>query len=255
MVTSPKAIILRVAGTNCERETKIAFEKAGISAEIVHLNCLKRKRLLRKYQILCLPGGFSYGDYISAGKVFALEMENRLGDDLRDFIQKDRLILGICNGFQILVKLGLLPFSDFSPSVSLILNDSGHFEDRWVWLKREEKSKSSFWFSHMPQVFPLPVAHAEGKFYTEVNLLDKIEIEKLIALRYVDEKGAEAGYPYNPNGSLRNIAAIINPTGRILGMMPHPERYIYSEHCPYQKERVSQAWGLEIFRNIKKFFS
>jgi len=255
MAISPRAIILRAAGTNCERETKLAFEKAEVEADIVHVSTLKhKKQLFHKYQIICLPGGFSYGDYISAGKVFALELENIFKEELQEFMHKGGLILGICNGFQILVKLGLLPFSDFQPRCSLILNDSGRFEDRWVWLKKERIDRH-FWFRNLPEVFPLPVAHAEGKFYTEDNLLGKIEEENLVALRYVNEEGERRGYPFNPNGSLKNIAAVVNTEGNILGMMPHPERYIYAEHCPYEKEEKAQAWGLEVFKNIKSYFA
>ena len=253
MAISVKACILRAAGTNCERETKLAFEKAEISAEIVHLNQLaEKKNLLAEYQVICLPGGFSYGDYISAGKVFALELERRFSDVLRKFLEKDRLILGICNGFQILVKLGFLPFSDFKQRASLILNDSGRFEDRWVWLKKEKEE--SFWFNNMPEVFSLPIAHAEGKFYTEEDLLDKIEREQLLALRYSDEEGKSAPYPYNPNGSLKDIAAVVNEKGNILGMMPHPERYLEGAYCPYAKGKT-KGWGLELFKNIKSYFA
>lgn len=252
-----RACILFAAGTNCDRETAAAFEMAGAKAETVHINALKkRERLLKDFDILVIPGGFSYGDYIASGRVLANEIRHNLKDDLVEFHGDGKLILGICNGFQVLVKAGLLPAFEapFEPQcVTLDTNDSGRYEDRWVWLAVEES----------PCVFTrgiespcyLPVAHAEGKFLAaSAETLGRLADNRQVALRYVTEQGEPAEYPENPNGSEQGIAGICDPTGRIFGLMPHPERFVRREHHPrWHRERLTKPQGNAIFENAIRY--
>jgi phosphoribosylformylglycinamidine synthase len=252
-----KACVLRTAGTNCDKETAFAFKQAGAEVELVHVNSLvSAEKKLGDYSILAFPGGFSYGDDIASGKVFANELRCKLAEDIKGFIAQGKLIIGICNGFQILVKAGLLPGGDsFKQETSLIINDSGKFEDRWVYLrnsKSEIRNPKCVWTKDLPEVIYLPVAHGEGKFVTK----DKATLERLkrngqVVFQYCDEAGALAGYPVNPNGSTENIAGICDPTGRILGLMPHPERHISAEQHPRRnKEKNNLAGdGFQVFKN------
>jgi phosphoribosylformylglycinamidine synthase I len=254
-----KVIILRTAGTNCDMETAFAFEKVGASADLVHINSLaSRTATLDNYQILAIPGGFTYGDDIASGKILANEIKYKLKDEIIGFIKKGKLIIGICNGFQVLVKSGLLPnsagtFDDIE--VTLSINDSGKFEDRWVYLKRqksEAKGQNCIWTEGIEDIVYLPVAHAEGKFIPrDEKTLESIRGTGLVALTYCDENGKEAKYPANPNGSVEGIAGISDPTGRIFGLMPHPERHIFNTQHPRWtriKEKKSPD-GLAIFEN------
>jgi len=250
-MAKPKVLIIRVAGTNCDKETEFAFSSLGADTFLWHINHLKEKENLDDFQIICLPGGFSYGDNLGAGKIFSLELILWFKDRLKRFIEKGGLILGICNGFQVLVKSGILPDLDFKQKVTLTNNDSGKFEDRWVYLKIE---RSLLWFKGLPTIISLPVAHGEGKFFCKKEVLGEIEKRGLVALRYVDEGGNLASYPFNPNGSLNNIAGICDGKGRILGLMPHPERFIFFSQYPFwQKERIP-AFGKIIFKNIIDYF-
>jgi len=253
-----KALVIRTAGTNCDKETSYACSIAGMDVDLYHINYL-RSRDLSSYQIICIPGGFSYGDDLGAGKIFSLELSLWFRDAIHKHIDKGGLIIGICNGFQVLVRLGILPFLDFTPGVTLLENDSQRFEDRWVYLKVEENSKAKdIWFKGLSSIIHLPVAHGEGKFYAEDNVLDEIENEGMVALRYVRPDGKIDGYPYNPNGSLRAIAGITDRSGRILGLMPHPERCIFSHHHPLwrrpDEKSKSLPWGLKIFENAREYF-
>lgn len=250
-----KVLIIRTAGTNCDLETAYAFELAGARCERIYIDAVKKKNLL-DYKILVLPGGFTYGDDISAGKIFANEIKYKLRDAILDFIEKGNLILGICNGFQVLVKAGILPgYEDYftDQSVSLITNDSERFEDRWVDLKVH--GERSIFTKGINNIISLPVAHAEGKFVIKNRKILK-RIERQIVFQYVDEKGNLAGYPYNPNGSILNIAGIADKTGRILGLMPHPERYIsYLQHPLHTRKPLSEKGdGFKIFENGVKYF-
>ncbi|MCF6150559.1 MAG: phosphoribosylformylglycinamidine synthase I [Candidatus Kuenenia sp.] len=231
---SPKVLILRTAGTNCDNETKYAFEKAGAKVDVVHINALlSKKNLLENYQLLALPGGFTYGDDVAAGKILANQIKYNLEEEIKTFIDKKKLILGICNGFQVLVRAGLLPsFESFQQEATLTHNDSNKFEDRWVHLKI--CSDKSFFINkiNVPVLY-LPVAHGEGKFLTKNSaVLEKMIKNRQVIFQYVDEKGEKAGYPFNPNGSILNIAGVCDQTGQILGMMPHPERNVDPMHQP-----------------------
>ncbi|OPX17607.1 phosphoribosylformylglycinamidine synthase I [candidate division WOR-3 bacterium 4484_100] len=250
----PKVLVLRAAGTNCDVETAYAFELAGAEAERVYIDELIKKDIL-KYQIIALPGGFTYGDDIAAGKILANEIKYKLQDKFLKFIEQDRLIIGICNGFQVLVKAGILPGFDGyfeKQSVSLITNDSERFEDRWVYLKVH--SDRSVFTRGIKSLITLPVAHAEGKFVTHNGILDRIK--ENIVFQYVDAEARLAGYPFNPNGSVMNIAGITDPTGRILGLMPHPERFISPlQHPAHTREELSDIGdGLLIFKNGVEYF-
>jgi phosphoribosylformylglycinamidine synthase len=248
-----KVIVLRTAGTNCDYETVHAFQLAGAETDLVHINQLiKRKKRLDDYHILALPGGFSYGDDIAAGKLLANELKYKIGDQLEYFIAAGKLVIGICNGFQVLVRAGLLPgFNGISDAqeATLYLNDSAKFECRWSYLRTQD-SPSVFTKNLKSQIY-LPVAHAEGKFTAEEKVLDALQENRQIVFRYIDPYGEFAGYPWNPNGSYRNIAGICDSTGRILGMMPHPERYLNRlKHPRWTRENLPEEGdGLAIFRN------
>ena len=249
----PKVCVLRSAGTNCDQETSAAFSLAGACAELLHINQLvTRKRTLDDFHILALPGGFSYGDDIASGKIFANELRFKLADSLRKFIADGKLIIGICNGFQILVKSGLLPGEiDFSQTTSLIINDSGKFESRWVYLK---PAGDCVWTKGLKEIIYLPVAHGEGKFVVaQKQVLNRLKKNKQIVFQYCDAAGNFSGYPDNPNGSLENIAGITDSTGRILGLMPHPERHLLSLQHPRKEKFNCQGDGLQIFKNGVKY--
>ncbi len=244
-----RTLILRAPGTNCDAETVFAFQRAGAEVSLIHVNQLIRhEERLADYQIMVVPGGFTYGDDIAAGKVLANELRLKLGDDIRKFIEDGKLVLGICNGFQVLVRAGILPeLSDDGSQVStLVANDSGKFECRWVYLGVNKQSPCVF-TRDMESLY-LPVAHAEGKFVTLVDDLSGLNI----VLRYTDESGnPEAGYPYNPNGSVGNIAGICDKSGRIFGLMPHPERHIRGTQHPRwtRNDAREHGDGFRIFLN------
>ncbi len=251
-MNKPKVIVLRTAGTNCDKETVFAFQKSGADVELVHINSLLRKENnLESFQILALPGGFSYGDDVAAGKILANELRFKLGQDIKKFISQGKLIIGICNGFQILVKAGILPGNDnFSQEASLTLNDSAKFEDRWIYLKRPKDK--CVWTKNFPEIIYLPVAHGEGKFVVKDNsVLKKIQQNNQVVFKYCDEKGKSAGYPANPNGSIDDIAGICDNTGRILGLMPHPERHFLKEQHPrwIRDGKSKFGDGAAIFQN------
>lgn len=255
----PKVIVLRTAGTNCDYETVHAFQMVGADVDLIHINQLIRgKKELIRYQILALPGGFSYGDDIAAGKLLANELKYRLREPIEQFVADGKLIIGICNGFQVMVRAGLLPgFNGISKNqeATLYTNDSGKFECRWVYLKNVENNKCVF-TKNIKQIIYLPVAHGEGKFTTiNENVLNKLEENNQVVLKYTDANGECKGYPWNPNGSDRSIAGICDSTGRIFGLMPHPERYISKYHHPrWTREKLdNEGDGLAIFRNAVEY--
>ena len=243
-----RTLIIRAPGTNCDQETIFAFQQAGAEVSLVHVNQLIRhEEKLADYQILVIPGGFTYGDDIAAGKVLANELKLKLGEDIVRFIEGGKLILGICNGFQVLVKAGFLPelSNGGSPRLTLATNDSGKFECRWVYLRANKQSPCVF--TRGIESLYLPVAHAEGKLVPLGTLSDVN-----IALYYADEQGnTEAGYPYNPNGSVGNIAGICDASGRVFGLMPHPERHVRGTQHPQWTRSGAKKYGdgFQIFQN------
>jgi len=253
-----RALVLRTAGTNCDVETAFALEKAGAKADIIHVQRVtERPPMLQDYQILALPGGFSYGDDVAAGKVFANELKHKLGDPLAAFVDAGNLVIGICNGFQVMVKIGLLPgpFRPATPqTVTLTYNDSNKFEDRWVHLK---VVSDRCVFTRGIETLYIPVAHGEGKFVAQQEtLLDQLEANGQVVFRYVNPNLQSDGYPWNPNGSQRDIAGICDPTGRILGLMPHPERHVLpTQHPRWTRDGLrSEGDGAAVFRNAVSYF-
>jgi len=257
---NPKVCVLRTAGTNCDNETAFAFSEAGAVSEIIHINrFIAKEKSLGEYQILALPGGFSYGDDIASGKIFANELRYKLFDEISRFIEDGKLIIGICNGFQILVKSGLLPGTmpgrrpgngSFAQDTSLIINDSGKFEDRWVHLK--SSPSKCVWTRNLPEIIYLPVAHGEGKFVTkDKEVLERLKNNGQVVFQYCDQKGNLSGYPVNPNGSEADIAGICDAGGRIFGLMPHPERHAdFLQHPAWTaKKGGREGDGLKIFKN------
>jgi phosphoribosylformylglycinamidine synthase len=244
-----KTLILRAPGTNCDFETQVAFEQAGAEVDLALVTELfHREKRLSDYQIMVIPGGFTYGDDVSAGKILANELKLRLGGDIPRFIEDGKLILGICNGFQVLVKAGILPGLPEAGSqpITLTSNDSGRFECRWVYLQVNEASPCIF--TRGISTLYLPVAHGEGKVVIEPDAADGLNI----VLSYADEAGnIWAGYPYNPNGSIRNIAGICDASGRIFALMPHPERFIRWTQHPRWTREIPRNYGdgLQIFLN------
>ncbi len=254
----PNVLVLRAAGSNCDQEAQFAFQYAGANAELIHVNrLLEGDTKLEKFQILVIPGGFTYGDDISAGKVLANQLKYKLADQLLAFHAADKLILGICNGFQVLVKAGLLPEMDLNASqtVTLTNNASGKFEDRWVHLRVNE-SPCVFTRGVKSLVY-FPVAHAEGKFVVRnEQVMEKLLQNRQIVFQYAGADGDKPAYPQNPNGSMRDVAGICDPSGRILGLMPHPERHIDPTHHP-QWTRIGLAEegdGVALFSNAVSYF-
>lgn len=244
-----KALMLRAPGTNRDVDTQIAFEMVGAEVESALVTELFRKeKRLDDYHIAVIPGGFTYGDDISAGRIMANEIRLRLGEDIKKFVEDGRLVLGICNGFQVLVKTGILPgiTGQGEQPVTLTNNDSGKFECRWVYLKVNKKSPCVF--TRGIKGMYVPIAHGEGKLVASPEILEQLNI----VVQYVDEKGnTGAGYPANPNGSVKNIAGICDASGRIFGLMPHPEDFIrWTQHPRWTREKPREdLYGLQIFAN------
>lgn len=248
-VATVRVLVLRAAGINCDEETAFAWEQAGAQADRVHVNrLLDTPRCLDAYQVLTVPGGFSYGDDIASGKILANQLAHHLGKDLRAFVDRGGLVLGICNGFQVLVRLGLLPGPDCGVRVSLTLNDSGRYEDRWVSVRAEVPHCA---FLSEGEDFAFPVAHTEGKFVTDggIAAVSRLAAERRVALRYVSANGGEPQFPENPNGSIGNVAGLVDATGRVLGLMPHPERNTLPTHRPGWTGDISaETDGRRFFR-------
>jgi phosphoribosylformylglycinamidine synthase I len=255
----PRILILHATGTNRDRDVAWACELAGGNPEIVHINqVVAAERQLLDYQMLVLPGGFSYGDDLGAGKLWAVALRHRLADDLNAFVATQRPVLGICNGFQVLVKSGLLPglAGEKGPNgvlgeqiVTLTRNDSACFECRWVYLQPQSASPCIF-TRELAEPIYCPVAHGEGKFVArDEETLAAIESRGLVALRYIGGDGQAASYPWNPNGSQANIAGICNPQGTVLGLMPHPEDHLIPQHHPRFHRGERSLSGLHLFQN------
>ncbi len=249
-----KICILRIEGTNCELETFLSFKRLGASAEIVHLKQLigavkeREKRNLKDYGLLVIPGGFSSGDYIRAGAILAARIKGALGKEIVDFIRTGNPILGICNGFQVLVEMGLLPGFGAHEEIemqqaALTTNDSARFECRPTFIKHENRGNCVFTKRiEKGCILKMPCAHAEGKFFIDERkretYIQLLEENDQIVFRYVDPDGNYASYPWNPNGSIYNIAGICSPEGNILGLMPHPERAFYAFMDPEWSRRA-----------------
>jgi phosphoribosylformylglycinamidine synthase subunit PurQ / glutaminase len=252
----PKTLILRTAGTNCDGETAHAFERAGAATEFLHINrLLENPRLIHDYQILAFPGGFSYGDDIAAGKILANQITHHLRDVLREFIDAGKPVIGICNGFQVLVKTDLLPGTVAGQSgqtATLTNNDCGRFVDRWI--RVAPRGNKCIWTTGVSPL-DLPIAHGEGKFVPANDTIRQALWDNdQVALVYVkpDDSPAAGKLPDNPNGSTDDIAGVCDASGLVFGLMPHPERHIEPfQHPAWTRQRPLPAvgQGLKIFQN------
>jgi len=262
-MSKPKVLILRAPGTNCDQETAYAFDMAGGESSFVHINQLiETPAMIKDFQILCLPGGFSYGDDIAAGRILGSQMQSKLSDVLAEFHADGKLILGICNGFQILIKSGfLLQSDDEGLPATLTWNDSGRFVDCWVNLKTN--NEKCVFLRDVEQMY-LPIAHAEGKFVPRNDsVLDQLSSNDQLALKYClpDGTNGDVPYPHNPNGSTAHVAGVCDETGRIFGLMPHPERHIDPTHHPRWTRREKtrredgKGDGFTVFENAVGFFA
>ena len=275
----PKVCVLRAPGTNCDVETAFAFEQCGALADRVHVfRILDNPGMLADYQLLCVPGGFSYGDDIGAGVIFSRQLRGRLGDAIGDFLQGDKLVLGICNGFQVLLKAGILPGgadgwppnADEPPPATLTWNQNGKYTALWVRLKVLNANNV---FLRGISELELPIAHAEGKLVLrDPQLLETWQAAGQTAICYAPHRNAAAAgepsttrdaspfvrlpYPDNPNGSDANLAALSDRSGRVLGLMPHPERFLFAtQHPQWTRRRLTgEGQGMRVFRNAVGYF-
>jgi phosphoribosylformylglycinamidine synthase subunit PurQ / glutaminase len=252
---NPRALVLAGFGINCDYETAAAFEMAGAAADRIHLNDLiAQPKRFEQYQIFAIPGGFSFGDDVASGKILANRIRFRLGDALNRFVDNGNLAIGICNGFQVMAKMGLLPRfkPGFMQDVTLTHNDSGRFEDRWTYL-RSEPGTRCVWLRDVERL-ELPVRHGEGKFIPrDEEVLRTMLSNGQVALRYRLPNGdpADGAFPANPNGSIADIAGICDPTGRVFGLMPHPEAFVVRTQHPRWTRLALPAHGagLRLFQN------
>ncbi len=262
-----KVCVLRIEGTNCEEEMFLSFKRLGARPEKVHLKQLtgtdvsqEEKRSLSDYHILALPGGFSAGDYVRAGAIMAARMKSRLSRDLVEFIKAGKPVLGVCNGFQVLVETGLLPamsgiMSEY-PEAVLGTNDSGRFECRPTLLKKVNRGSCTFTSRISPDKISLiPSAHAEGKLMFPIDrskkILKELDENDQIVFKYVDPEGTLAGYPWCPNGATENIAGICNRDGNVFGLMPHPERVFFKfTHPDWTRQPDGPGDGRAVFESV-----
>lgn len=249
------AIVLTGFGINCDVETESALKRAGADARRVHLNdVIADPALLEEAHILAVPGGFSFGDDVGSGRILANRLRYRLGDPLKLFVAQGKLVIGICNGFQVLVKMGLLPLfePEFRQDVTLTHNDSGRFENRWVHLEKDPATPC-VWLEGIEEI-ELPIRHGEGKFVPrDEAVLERLHKQGQVALRYAASTGgpAQGEFPANPNGSTDDIAGLCDPSGRVFGLMPHPEAYVdrTNHPCWTRQELPEEGLGLQVFRN------
>jgi len=250
-MATPKALVLRAAGVNCDIETEFALQKAGFETERVHVfRVIENPKMLRDVQFIVFPGGFSYGDDVAAGKILANQMLHQLAGPLNEFVEAGKLMLGICNGFQVMLKSGLLPWGKVAPlsahkDATLGWNDSGMFIDKWIHMTTDSDKCV---FLPRGETITLPIAHGEGKFIpANQSVLDKLKSSGQIALRYSGE---------NPNGSIDDIAGICDPTGRLMGLMPHPERFVHPTHHPqWTRKKPESADGMIMFKRAYDYFA
>ena len=257
----PRILVLRAPGSNCDAETVHAFELAGGVAERWHVNrLLEEPARLAEFQVLCIPGGFSFGDDIAAGRILGNQMQNHLASVLEEFRAAGKLILGVCNGFQVLMKTSLLVAPDEKgATATLTLNDSGRFEARWVRLNAQANRCV---FLQGIEDIELPVAHAEGKFVLrDEAIMANLKAAGRLVMRYsaksADAHGDAVPYPDNPNGAMGNIAGVCDETGRVFGLMPHPERFVDpTQHPRWTREPEREVGdGLRVFQNAVQYFS
>jgi len=261
MIATPRVLLIRAPGTNCNVETAFAFERAGAKVTTLHVQSLiENPNTGSGFQVLCFPGGFSYGDDIAAGRILAQRLDVHLPDLIGEFQSHDKLVLGICNGFQILMRMGVFfPDSGKTSLATLAHNQQSRFEDRWVHLT---SSKTNSVFLKDVQGMYLPIAHAEGRFVVrDQSAVQDMVNNRQLGLRYCDPSGAVTDetlpFPDNPNGADFNVAGISDPTGRIFGLMPHPERHLDATHHPFWTRRDSQPEfgdGMAIFANAVQYF-
>lgn len=264
-MSKPKVLIVTGYGVNCEAESEHAWRLAGADPQRVHLNdLLSDPAQLERFDAMMFIGGFSYGDHMTSGHVFALRVKHHMQKELEKFIADGKLILGVCNGFQVMTKMGLLPGlagDYFTLKVSLMQNDCGTFQNFWCKIRFEESSPCVF--TQGLGTIPFPIRHGEGKIFTlDAALLDAIEEAGCVAARYVDaDNNPTQQFPDNPNGSLHAIAGMCDPTGRIFGMMPHPEAYLFPENHPnWDRQKLEgvlpeQGLGLKLFKNAVHFMN
>ncbi len=258
-MVKPRALVLRTAGTNCDEETRYALELAGAKAERVHVNHLAvESDPFGDCRLFVIPGGFTYGDDVAAGRVLAVELMHVLGDRMAAFVDAGGLVLGICNGFQVLVKTGLLPDARHmgaeERSATLTTNDSHRFECRWVHLKAAENTVCLF--AEKDEELELPVAHAEGKLVIRTHkTLQSLHDNGQIVYRYAEPGTSNPGYPADPNGSVDHIAGLCDRSGRVFGLMPHPERHIFGyQHPRWTRDGAAkEGAGLRLFRRAVQF--
>lgn len=248
----PKAAILFTSGTNCDFETSLAFELAGGESNLVYTSEVNSKKL-NDYQAIIIPGGFSYGDHLGSATIWANELQKILGESISKFVESEKLVLGVCNGFQVLVKLGVVPNTkgNFEVEAALADNISGRFESRNVWLKANRSSPCVF--TKGIDIIDLPVAHGEGNFEPkDIRVFNDLIQGNQIAFQYVDEQGKPTqNYPRNPNGSFAAIAGVCDPTGLAFGLMPHPERFLFTHQNP---KSAKTGLGLSVYKNAVDYF-
>lgn len=265
----PLTLLLTGYGINCEEETAFAFQKSGSRTKIIHINDLiEDRKLLDEAQILVFPGGFSYGDDTGSGKALANRIKNNLFDEIINFVARDTLILGICNGFQVITNLGLVPaLCGFTGMAEVALEHNKTFRYQCRWVDLEINSKSQCIFTKGINRIHIPVAHGEGNFFATPKVLQQLEELNLVTMRYIKPSGEPANqeFPFNPNGSVNDIASICDKTGRIMGMMPHPERgmfftqrddwtYLKEKYKREGKELPEYSDGIAIFKNAVEYF-
>lgn len=261
-----KALIMSGYGINSEMETREVLLRAGMDADIIHINDLiDRKYRMCDYRLLVFPGGFSYGDDTGAGNAYANRVRNNLWNDVTEFLEEDNLVLGICNGFQILANLGLVPAfnKQYKRDIALMPNRKGVLECRYVTIK---PAAETLWTKGIERII-CPVSHGEGNFSCSKEVLTQLKNQKMVAFTYCLDnlKPADGEYPYNPNGSVADIAGITSADGKVLAMMPHPERameFVNEYDWPLQKERLrrqqqpvpTESMNMKLFRNIVEYF-